>query len=567
MQNYTKNKKPKNPKTSSNIKVFSLGGLGVVGMNMYVVECGDEIIVMDAGILFADDSTPGVDYIIPDFTYLEENENRIVGLFITHGHEDHIGGLPFLLRKVKIPVIYASGIALSLIRNKLMEFPDINYNLQGFNNNSEFNYKNFKVSFFRTNHSVPDSYGVAIKTRLGYIVNTGDFKFDFTPVGEPTDYYKMARLGEEGVLCLLADSTNSDITTFSSSEKKIAGTIKQLISNIDGRIIIATFASNVYRVQQIIEACAEVGRKIAVFGHSMDKNIEAAMRSKYINVSKDIFIGPKELASYPPEQITILCTGSQGEPLAALSRIANGTHKQIKLLPNDTVIYSSKPIPGNEQFINRNINMLIKNGANVITNSPLTDTHTTGHASVDEIKLMFSLMKPKYFMPVHGEYNMLKQHANIAMEMGLKKEHCFCLDCGDVLTFKDKGQPKVVKNGVFASDTYLDSNLSDVDSNILKERKHLADEGLLSVIVTLDKNKKILTNPVVSAYGFIDVKKSKKLVEDITNKTIEILNEVLAKYKVVNNIAIKAQLVTTLSQYIYDQIEHRPFIVPIVNVM
>lgn len=567
MQNYTKNKKPKNPKTSSDIKVFSLGGLGVVGMNMYVVECGDEIIVMDAGILFADDSTPGVDYIIPDFTYLEENENRIVGLFITHGHEDHIGGLPFLLRKVKIPVIYASGIALSLIRNKLMEFPDINYNLQGFNNNSEFNYKNFKVSFFRTNHSVPDSYGIAIKTRLGYIVNTGDFKFDFTPVGEPTDYYKMARLGEEGVLCLLADSTNSDITTFSSSEKKIAGTIKQLISNIDGRIIIATFASNVYRVQQIIEACAEVGRKIAVFGHSMDKNIEAAMRSKYINVSKDIFIGPKELASYPPEQITILCTGSQGEPLAALSRIANGTHKQIKLLPNDTVIYSSKPIPGNEQFINRNINMLIKNGANVITNSPLTDTHTTGHASVDEIKLMFSLMKPKYFMPVHGEYNMLKQHANIAMEMGLKKEHCFCLDCGDVLTFKDKGQPKVVKNGVFASDTYLDSNLSDVDSNILKERKHLADEGLLSVIVTLDKNKKILTNPVVSAYGFIDVKKSKKLVEDITNKTIEILNEVLAKYKVVNNIAIKAQLVTTLSQYIYDQIEHRPFIVPIVNVM
>ena len=567
MQNYTKNKKPKNHKTSSDIKVFSLGGLGVVGMNMYVVECGDEIIVMDAGILFADDSTPGVDYIIPDFTYLEENENRIVGLFITHGHEDHIGGLPFLLRKVKIPVIYASGIALSLIRNKLMEFPDINYNLQGFNNNSEFNYKNFKVSFFRTNHSVPDSYGIAIKTRLGYIVNTGDFKFDFTPVGEPTDYYKMARLGEEGVLCLLADSTNSDITTFSSSEKKIAGTIKQLISNIDGRIIIATFASNVYRVQQIIEACAEVGRKIAVFGHSMDKNIEAAMRSKYINVSKDIFIGPKELANYPPEQITILCTGSQGEPLAALSRIANGTHKQIKLLPNDTVIYSSKPIPGNEQFINRNINMLIKNGANVITNSPLTDTHTTGHASVDEIKLMFSLMKPKYFMPVHGEYNMLKQHANIAMEMGLKKEHCFCLDCGDVLTFKDKGQPKIVKNGVFASDTYLDSNLSDVDSNILKERKHLADEGLLSVIITLDKNKKILTNPVVSAYGFIDVKKSKKLVEDITNKTIEILNEVLAKYKVVNNIAIKAQLVTTLSQYIYDQIEHRPFIVPIVNVM
>lgn len=567
MQNNTKTKKNKSPKLNNDIKVFSLGGLGVVGMNMYVVECGDEIIVMDAGILFADDSTPGVNYIIPDFTYLQENENRIVGLFITHGHEDHIGGLPFLLQKVKIPAIYASGIALSLIRNKLAEFPDIKYNLQGFNNNTEYTFKNFKISFFRTNHSVPDSYGIAIKTRLGYIVNTGDFKFDFTPVGEPTDYYKMARLGEEGVLCLLADSTNSDVTTFSSSEKKIASTIKQIISNIDGRIIIATFASNVYRVQQIIEACAAVGRKIAVFGHSMDKNIEAAMRARYINVSKDIFIGPRDIPNYPPEQVTILCTGSQGEPLAALSRIANGTHKQIKLLPGDTVIYSSKPIPGNEQFINNNINMLIKNGANVITNSPLTDTHTTGHASVDEIKLMFSLMKPKYFMPVHGEYNMLKQHANIAMEMGLKKENCFCLDTGDVLTFKDKGHPKVVKNGVYASDIYLDSNLSDVDSNILKERKHLADEGLLSIVVTLDKNKKILTDPVVSAYGFIDVEKSKKLVDDITNKTLEVLNEVLAKYKIVNVIAIKNSLVSTLSQYIYDEIEHRPFIVPIVTVM
>ncbi len=567
MKNDTNSKKRKNNKLNSDIKVFSLGGLGVVGMNMYVVECDNEIIVMDAGILFADDATPGVDYIIPDFTYLQENEDRIVGLYITHGHEDHIGGLPFLLQKVKIPVIYASGIALSLIRNKMMEYPDISYNIEEFNNTTELIYKNFKISFFRTNHSVPDSYGIAIKTRLGYIVNTGDFKFDFTPVGSPSDYYKMAKLGEEGVLCLLADSTNSDVTTFSSSEKKIAGTIKQLLSNIEGRIIIATFASNVYRVQQIIEACSALNRKIAVFGHSMDKTIEAAMRAKYINVSKDIFISSRDLDKYSPERVAILCTGSQGEPLAALSRIANGTHKQIKLLPGDTVIYSSKPIPGNEQFINRNINMLVKNGAHVIKNSPLTDTHTTGHASIDEIKLMFSLMKPKYFMPVHGEYNMLKQHAKIAVEVGIKKENCFCLDCGDVLTFKDKGQPKVVKNGVFASDIYLDSNLSDVDSNILKERKHLADEGLLTVTITLNKQKHILTKPVISSVGFIDIEKSSKLVESMNEKVMEVLNEVLVKYKIVNVPAIKSQIVTRLSQYIYDTIEHRPFIVPIVTVM
>lgn len=565
MKNNTKKAKP--VKTNPDIKVFSLGGLGVVGMNMYVVECENEIIVMDAGILFASDEARGVDYIIPDFTYLTENEDRIVGLFITHGHEDHIGALPFLLGKVKIPVIYASGIARTLISNKLMEFPDIQYNMKSFDSNTELTYKNFKISFFRTNHSIPDSYGIAIKTRLGYIVNTGDFKFDFTPVGQPSDYYKMAKLGEEGVLCLLADSTNSDVTTFSSSEKKIASTLKQMILNIKGRIIIATFASNVYRVQQIIEACNETNRKIAVFGHSMDKNIEAAMKAKYISVPKDIFISTREVSKYSDDELLILCTGSQGEPLAALSRLANGTHKQLKLLPNDTIIYSSKPIPGNEQFINRNINMLMKSGANVIKNNPLYGTHTTGHASVDEIKLMFSLMKPKYFMPVHGEYNMLKQHANIAVEMGVKKENCFCLDCGDVLTFKDKGHPKVVKQGVYASDIYLDSNFSDVDSNILKERKHLADEGLLTIIVTVNKQKHLLAKPVISSKGFIDMEKSKKLVDDLTNKATEILQEILNKYKVVNVIAIKSQLVARLSQYIYDKIEHRPYIVPIVNVI
>ncbi len=567
MNNPNKQKRPNKPENKNDIRIASLGGLGVVGMNCYIVEVNGEILVMDAGILFAGDEIHGVDYIIPDFTYLKENENRIVGLFITHGHEDHIGALPFLLDHVKIPHIYASGLAVNLIKNKMNEYPKISYNIINYTNDSEYTFKNFKVSFFRTNHSIPDSFGIAIKTNLGYIVNSGDFKFDFTPIGEKADYYRMAKLGESGVLCLMADSTNADVENFSLSERKIAESIKQILSSIEGRIIIATFASNVYRVQQIVEASHALGRKIIVFGHSMEKNIEAAIRLKYINVPKGTIVGSRELNKCNTDHVTILCTGSQGEPLAALSRIANGTHKQIKLQPGDTVIYSSKPIPGNEQFINRNINMLVKNGANVIKNSPLTDTHTTGHASVNEIKMMLSFMKPKYFLPVHGEYNMLKRHANIAIEMGIKKENCFSLSCGDVLTFNGKGQPKIIKKGIYTSDIYLDSNLSDVASNILKERKKLADEGLITIIYTINKQKQTLAPTKLVTSGFFDVDKSHQLANDITKKANEIFQDVLSKYKSINALAIKNQVMLRLSQYIYDKIERRPFILPIITII
>lgn len=553
-------------KSTNDILVYSLGGLGAVGMNMYAIECADEILLMDAGILFAGGETPGVDYIIPDFTYLIENQAKIKALFITHGHEDHIGALPFLLEKINIPVIYASGIAYSLIKNKMFEYPKLSYNLSKYTSDSIFKYNNFEVSFFRTNHSIPDSFGIAFKTRLGYIVNTGDFKFDFTPLGPGSDYYKMAKLGNEGVLCLLADSTNANIPTFSLSEKKIAQNIKETFKTVKGRIIVATFASNVFRVQHILEACQLVNRKVAIFGHSMEKNIEAAIRLKYINIKKDLIIPQKEIHNYEPHELTILCTGSQGEPLAALSRISNGTHKQIKLLPNDTIIYSSKPIPGNEQFINRNINKLIKNGATIIRNTPLTDTHTTGHASQEEIKLMFNFMKPKYFMPVHGEYHMLKQHANIAVEMGVKKENCFCLDCGDVLHFSEKGA-KLKKGEIFAQDIYLDSNLSDVNSNILKERKHLADEGYVSITCTVNKNKEILSPVRVETLGFIDPIKSANFLNDIKNKATSLCMHSMNKYKHLNAVKVKNDIFTGLSDYIYDVIDRRPFIYITLNII
>lgn len=561
--------KPNNKKKSNNnpeIKVYSLGGLGVVGMNMYVVESKNEIIIMDAGILFADDDQKGVNYIIPDFTYLINNQSRIVALFITHGHEDHIGALPFLLQKVNIPVIYATGIALGLIKNKMQEFPHIQYNLQAYNDNSEFVYNDFKVSFFRTNHSIPDSYGIAIKTIYGYIVNTGDFKFDFSPIGEKCDYYKMTKLGKEGVLCLLSDSTNADIARFSSSERKIGENLNNLFNQIKGRIIVATFASNVYRVQQILEASINSNRDIVVFGHSMEKTIEVASKLKYINVPKARIHYGRDLGKLDTKNVTILCTGSQGEPLAALSKIAKGTHKQIKLLPNDTVIFSSKPIPGNEQFINRNINMLVHAGAHVIKNSPLTDTHTTGHASQNEIRLMLSFMQPRYFMPVHGEYSMLKQHANLAMSIGIPKENCFVLEAGDSLCFNSRGA-KVIKNDILASDIYLDSSFSDIDSNILKERKKMSDDGLVTITFSLSKDKKLIYGTKVITRGFMDPSLSNDFCESIRIKADEILLSSLNSYKNINIKQIMRQITINLSQVIYRKTERNPLIVPIINII
>ncbi len=562
--NKTQSKKKYYP--SNDIKIYSLGGLGVVGMNMYVVETKDEIIIMDAGILFADDGSNGVNYIIPDFTHLIKNEKKIVALLITHGHEDHIGALPFLLQKVKIPVIYANGIALGLIRNKMQEFPNISYNLQPFLDDTELTFKSFSVTFFRTNHSIPDSYGIAIKTRLGYIVNTGDFKFDFSPIGEKSDYYKMTKLGKEGVLCLMADSTNANISQFSASERKIGETLNNLFSQIEGRIIVATFASNVYRVQQILEASINSNRDIIVFGHSMEKTIEVATKLKYINVPRSRIHFGRDLKKLENDRVTILCTGSQGEPLAALSKIANGTHKQIKLLPNDTVIFSSKPIPGNEQFINRNINKLVHAGAHVIKNSPLTDTHTTGHASQNEIRLMLTFMNPKYFMPAHGEYSMLKKHANIAISMGIPKENCFVLEQGDALAISSKSA-RVLKGEIQASDVYLDASLSDVDSNILKERKRMSDGGLITITFSINKDKKLIYPTKIVTRGFMDPALANNFNDTIKQKANDIFITSLNAYKNINIKYIERQIGVGLSQFIYQKTERKPLIVAVVNVI
>lgn len=545
--------------------IYALGGLGEVGKNMYCIEYLDQIFVIDAGILFPDEHLLGVDYVIPDYTYLEQNQHKIVGLFITHGHEDHIGGIPFLLKKVSIPKIYAAGVAVDLIENKLEEYPDLLSKTQivEFKSHFKFNFNGVEVSFLRLNHSIPDSFAIIFSTDLGIIVHTGDFKVDFTPVGPAAELEKLAALGSKGVLCLLADSTNSLKEGFTESERKIGFSIKDLFSRVEDRIIVATFASNIYRVQQIVEACVEYGRKIAVFGRSMEKTIEVGQEIGYIKAPKGTFIEAGEMNKYKPNELCCLCTGSQGEPLAALSRVANGSHRQIKLIPGDTIIFSSSPIPGNQEGVNKTINLLFKNGANVITHSPITDTHTSGHAAKGEQKLMLSLIKPRYFIPIHGEYRMQRVHGATAVECGVRPENVFIIENGDVVTFSEKGAK--IAGKVHSGEVFIDgSGVGDISSSIIRERKNLSEDGMFSLIITLDvTNKTIPIEPQVVSRGFIYMKDSEELTKSIIEEAKTYLEAEMKKYKLLNINTLKYNLTEYLNKVIYTKTDRKPILIPI----
>lgn len=550
-------------KGKNEIGIFALGGLGEVGKNMYCFDINDQLFIVDAGILFPDEHLLGVDYVIPDFQYLIDNQERIVGLFITHGHEDHIGGIPFLLMKVKIPKIYAAGVAIDLIENKLEEYKDLKIPpIIEFKSHFVFEFNQVTVSFIRLNHSIPDSYAIVFKTQYGTIVHTGDFKVDFTPVGPGAEFDKLAELGKEGVLCLLADSTNACVEGFTQSEKRIGESIKELFSHIDSRIIVATFASNMYRVQQIVEASVLNKRRVAIFGRSMEKTIDVGQQIGYIKAPKGTFIDASEIPNFKPEELTLLCTGSQGEPMAALSRVANGSHKQIKLIPGDTIVFSSSPIPGNQNGVNKTINALFKHGANVITHSPINDTHTSGHAAQGELKLIHTLLKPKYFAPVHGEYRMQKVHADLAVECGCLKENTFILENGDVLALTDNSCR--ISGHVQAADIYIDgTQIGDIGGTIIRERKVLSEDGLFSIIFTISqKTNQILVEPQVVSRGFIYMKDSEKLTNEFIEKSKAFLANELKKENVNYNMA-KNSLTDYLNKLIFEATDRKPIVLPV----
>ena len=539
-----------------------LGGLGEIGKNMYALEHEEEIIIIDAGISFAELTMLGIDYLVPDYTYLKENEKKIKALFITHGHEDHIGAIPILLQTIDLKNIYAPNQACELIKMKLLD-KNIRFdNLHSYQSDDVIKFKHFTVDFFRTTHSVPDSHGIRVKTPNGVIVTTGDFKFDFTPIGPMADLHKMARIGEEGVDLLISDSTNALNDGISTSESSVDAALNDIFDDeVNSRIIIATFASNIYRLKHIVETCYKHGRKICIFGRSMEANIEISIKGGYIN-HKELFISPEEANTLKPKEICILCTGSQGEPLAALSRIADLEHKHIKLRPDDVVIFSSSPIPGNASSISRTINKLYLQGVKVFTNTTISNIHTSGHANREELKLMIRLIKPKYMLPFHGEYRMLKSHADIANMCGIPKDHIFILDNGDSLML-DNGNITVGEK-IKMDEVYIDGNrVGEVATQVLRDRKIMASDGILVIVSNIDmKNKKLLTKPTIVTRGFIQVNENESLIKMLEMKASLLITSKLKEQT--NFQDIKSYLQTNINSYIMELTGRKPIILPII---
>lgn len=549
-------------KKTNKLKIIPLGGLGEIGKNITVFEYKDDIIVVDCGLTFPEDEMLGIDVVIPDITYLIKNKEKIRGIILTHGHEDHIGGLPYALAKLDLPV-YGTKLTLGLVENKLKEHRLDKVNLIEIKASDKIKLGCFTVEIIKTSHSIPDSVALAINTPVGIVVHTGDFKIDYTPINDNLiDLHKFAEIGSKGVLVLLADSTNVERPGYTMSEKTVGDTFNDIFLKAPARIIVATFASNVHRVQQVIDAAELYNRKVTVSGRSMVNTINVAYDLGYLRIKEGTLIDINDMHKYPNNEIVILTTGSQGEPMSALSRMAFSEHRKIELVPEDLVVISASPIPGNEKTVFRVINKLMEIGAKVIYES-LADVHVSGHACQEELKLIHTLLKPKFFIPVHGEYRHLKRHGELAMELGMPKENIFIASNGSVIEFtKNSG---TINQYVQSGNILVDGlGIGDVGNIVLRDRKHLSEDGLIVVVVTMSKQEgKVIAGPDIISRGFVYVRESEDLMEEAREVVRDVLFE-CEKRNITDWATLKSSIRDALRGFLYEKIKRNPMILPII---
>ncbi len=555
----------KNRKTPGNGKVqlIPLGGVGEIGKNMFLVKDGAEILVMDAGLSFPEEEMLGIDIVLPDISYLLENKKHIQGIVLTHGHEDHIGALPFVLRQLNVP-IYGTKLTLGLVKGKLEEHNLLDQtDLRVFNPGDTVQVGKFKVETFKTSHSIPDSVGLAVNTSAGLIVYTSDFKFDQTPVdGMVTDFQKLTEFGQRGVLLALSDSTNAERPGFTLSEREVGQTLTEMFRTAKGRIIIASFASNVHRLQQVMNAAYINKKKVAVVGRSMENVVQISVDLGYLKVPDNTLIDIDELSNYPHNQSVILATGSQGEPMSALARISRSNHRKVSITPGDTVIISAIAIPGNEKIVSRTIDNLFRRGANVIYEKA-SGVHVSGHANQEELKLMLNFLKPRFIMPVHGEFRHLISHSQLAEKIGFKKENIFLTEAGNVLELTPSSG-KIIGN-VPAGKVLVDGlGIGDVGSIVLRDRKILSEDGILIVVITIDRQaKQLAAGPDIVSRGFVYVRESEALLieaRDLVSKSLQVMGESeLTDWNMVKN-----NIRDTVRKYLYEKTGRRPMILPII---